>query len=72
MSTWLVTEISFSLEYLKLTLFVYLQSFADGRCSGIGTCKIKVHELVEHAQPCPLELSSYLSASYICIPGKYV
>ena len=48
------------------------QSFADKRCSGKEICQVKVHELVEHFQPCPLELSSYLSAAHKCIPGNHV
>ena len=46
-------------------------SFTDQRCSARGSCGIKVYELVDHAQPCPLELSSYMEASFTCVPGRY-
>ena len=49
-----------------------LQSFADGHCSGKTSCEIvlTISDLVKkNIRPCPLELSSYLEASFICIPG---
>ena len=48
---------------------VNLHSYVDKRCSGKSSCKVKVFELVEHFSPCPKELSSYLEASSICLPG---
>ncbi len=61
------------LDHHSTTNFVSLQSFADDHCSGKTSCKMALHisELVEkNIKPCPLELSSYLEASYICIPSK--
>ena len=49
---------------------VNLHSFADNRCSGTSGCHIKVHEFLEKFYPCPRELSSYLEASYLCLPGN--
>ncbi len=49
---------------------VNLHSFADKRCSGTSSCQIKVHEFLEKFYPCPRELSSYLEASYLCLPGN--
>ncbi len=52
-------------------IFVNLQSFADAECSGKMSCQFHVTELVrKNFNPCPLELSSYLEASYICIPCR--
>ena len=69
MSTWLV-HIKYINLLIDISNCVNFQSFADKRCSGKEKCYLKVHELVEHFQPCPLELSSYLSAAHICIHGN--
>ncbi len=51
---------------------IFLQSFADPLCSAKSVCQFRVNDLMHsYYQPCPLELSSYLEASYICIPSKY-
>ena len=47
-----------------------LQSFADAECSGKVNCQYKVRDLVDVAQPCPLELSSYHEASFKCLSGN--
>ena len=53
------------------TFSFFLQSFADGMCSGKGSCKFRVSELMHtDIEPCPLELSSYLEAIHSCTPSK--
>ena len=55
---------------MNIMEFVNLQSFADQRCSGRSQCEFHVIDLVKsEIRPCPLELSSYLEGSHICIPG---
>ena len=49
----------------------FLQSFVDEQCSGQIQCEFRGVNLVFHGvTPCPLELSSYLEASYRCVPGR--
>ena len=50
----------------------FLQSFADMKCSGRSNCEIKVSDMVHKSRPCPLELSSYLEASFHCLAGNIV
>ena len=33
-------------------------------------CELDVHELIKYSRPCPLELSSYLEASFTCVHGN--
>ncbi len=47
-----------------------LFSFADQKCSGHNSCKMRVAELVYLAKPCPLELATFLSAGHQCFTGK--
>ena len=42
----------------------------DKMCSGRTSCEVAVNALVFETKPCPMELRSYLQASYICIPGR--
>ncbi len=56
---------------LKIT-HVNLHSFADHQCSGTMSCEVVVFELIGLYHPCPRELSSYLEASYICLPGTLI
>ena len=49
-----------------------LQSFADVKCSSRSNCEIKVSDMVHKSRPCPLELSSYLEASFQCLAGNIV
>ena len=54
--------------------FVNLQSFMDTQCSGLGTCQMWVGKPAEpkySIRPCPLELMTYLTASYTCTNGIY-
>ena len=45
-----------------------LQSYADGICSGRSSCELHVSDLLKTSfKPCPLELSSYLEASFSCL-----
>ena len=45
-------------------------TIVDRMCSGRTACEFAVNTLVLETEPCPMELRSYLQASYICIPGK--
>ena len=49
---------------------LHFPSYADALCSGKVACEIPTRDLIVHFKPCPLELSAYLEASHICIPGK--
>ena len=59
-------------NFTLFSFLFFLQSFADTECSGKINCEYKVRDLVDIAQPCPLELSSYHEASFICVSGKYI
>ena len=48
-----------------------LLSYADKKCSGTVSCEINVFELLPKFKPCPVELSSYLEASFTCLRGKF-
>ena len=62
-----------SKSLITFQIFCVLQSYADGICSGRPTCVLHVSDLLKtNIKPCPLELSSYLEASYACINGKKV
>ncbi len=55
------------------TKLVFLQSFADKICSGTKSCELQVSRLLNtEIHPCPLELSSYLEASYTCLDGTKI
>ena len=57
---------------LIFNTFVNLQSFADTLCSGKPSCQYRATEIMRNnIQPCPLELSSYLSASYVCLTRNF-
>ena len=45
--------------------------YLDYRCSGRRRCELSVSdaELVR-TRPCPQDLSSYLDATYTCVPGE--
>ena len=63
------TCVSGNLKIIKFNGDLY--SFADKECSGKPSCQFHVTELVRrNIKPCPLELSSYLEASQICVPSK--
>ena len=52
--------------------FIFMQSFANKECSGKESCQIRVHDLIPYFKPCPVELSSFMEASYKCLAGKTV
>ena len=52
--------------------FIFMQSFANKECSGKESCQIRVHDLIPHFKPCPVELSSFMETSYKCLGGKTV
>ena len=45
-------------------------SLGDAKCSGLTDCELDVHELIKYSKPCPVELSSYLEASFTCVHGN--
>ena len=46
---------------------------ADEKCSGKSECEIIVAFLAYHGpKPCPLELSSYMEASFTCVNGRHI
>ena len=45
--------------------------FTDKQCSGLTACNFQVNDMVHYGvRPCPLELSSYMEASYHCQPSN--
>ena len=42
----------------------------DRACSGYRTCHFSIPTLRDLVQPCPKDLTSYLEASFTCIPGR--
>ena len=45
---------------------------ADEKCSGKSECEIIVAFLAYHGpKPCPVELSSYMEASFTCVNGRH-
>ncbi len=71
MSTW-YNSLYYFVYLLIIIYFLNLYSFADQSCSGRVSCDLDVHDFIKLFHPCPRELSSYLEASYICIPGKLI
>ena len=63
----------FQVKSQLILSLVNLQSFTDEMCSGKASCQYHVTEIMRtNIQPCPLELSSYLAASYQCIPSNEI
>lgn len=44
----------------------------DQACSGRQTCEYTIRKLMDIAQPCPRDLTSYLEATHTCLKGKSV
>ena len=72
------TQVHLQMKRLRYVYFVstilplWFASFADSHCSGLRTCQFRAMEVTFHGiHPCPLELSSYLEASYSCVPSKF-
>ncbi len=58
-------------QTLLRVCILYNQLCINIRCSGKRRCTISVPDSVLHSQhSCPKDLSAYLEASYICMPGK--
>ena len=53
-----------------LKLFLSKIRLTDMECSGVSSCNIPVGHLIYKAAPCPRELSSYMEASFTCVPGQ--
>ena len=63
----------FQVKLIIYFSFVNLQSFTDKMCSGKTSCQYHVTEIMRNnIQPCPLELSSYLAASFQCVPSNEI
>ncbi len=57
---------------IHLVIRIFLQSFADAKCSGKTSCLLRLAELVYHKiKPCPMELPPYLEAGYSCFKLYY-
>ncbi len=54
----------------ECSFLLSIRSHADKKCSGTSACELDVMILIKHSKPCPLELSSYLEASYSCVSGN--
>ena len=71
-------EITQNYETFSAVFFSYFCSFpyfcwtslGDTKCSGQPKCEVDVHELIKYSRPCPVELSSYLEASFTCVSGE--
>ncbi len=47
-----------------------IMHYADSQCSGKRSCKFSTAEIAIHGiRPCPEDLTSFLEASYTCLPG---
>ena len=45
--------------------------FVDSRCSGRRSCTVKTaDDFLYQTHPCPDDTTSYLQASYSCLPGR--
>ncbi len=58
---------------LQRVFFIFIitfPSYVDKECSGQSQCNVQVPLLVFQFTPCPRELSAYLEASYVCLPGN--
>jgi len=47
-----------------------VQRFLDSKCSGRQVCRFQVPDPVLYEmKPCPVDFTSYLEATFSCIPG---
>ena len=54
-------------------MFQDILSFMDMKCSGQRACVILTSSLIgEGFHPCPVNVMSYIEASYECIPGDNI
>ena len=58
-----------SADYGNLGCFADVTNYLDTKCSGRHHCKIHVKELIDVAQPCDKDFSSYLEAKHECVKG---
>ena len=66
--TYLFTRRKSIFSIVYFIFFTY--SFADSKCSGRASCEIVGAVMaINGIRPCPLELSTYLQAGYICLTG---
>ena len=58
-------------SFSNFPVFRNSSSMADEKCSGKSECEIIVAFLAYHGpKPCPVELSSYMEASFTCLNGR--
>ncbi len=57
-------------EYGHIGCFADVTNYMDSTCSGRHKCDVTIRKLMDIAQPCPADLTSYLEASYDCVPGQ--
>lgn len=48
-----------------------VKRYLDNMCSGRHSCSVKVTDLADVVQPCKKDYTSYLEASYECVPGEF-
>jgi hypothetical protein len=58
-------------NYGHLGCSVDVLSYVDAACSGLRQCELSVSDpVLVRTKPCPPDFSSYLDATYRCVPGK--
>ena len=61
-----------SQEYGHIGCSNDVTTYLDGLCSGRHQCSSNVRLLMDIAQPCPKDFTSYLEASYTCKKGEFI
>ena len=57
-------------NYGHLGCSVDVLSYVDAACSGLRLCELSVSDpVLVRTKPCPPDFSSYLDATYRCVPG---
>jgi Galactose binding lectin domain len=58
-------------NYGHLGCSVDVLSYVDAACSGLRQCELSVSDpVLVRTKPCPPDFSSYLDATYRCVPGN--
>ena len=58
-----------SADYGNLGCSTDVTNYLDTKCSGRHHCKMTVKELIDVAQPCDKDFSSYLEVRQECVKG---
>ncbi len=59
-----------SADYGNLGCHADATNYIDAKCSGRHHCEMNVKELIDIAQPCDKDFSSYLEVKHECAKGK--